>query len=425
MRSLVLTTAVALLVVGLPAAALISANNRAGAVTALVGEATRALALGDLTATPPSVPAPVDDRVTTGVYDAGGTLVAGAGPATDPAASGALTEGAPVVETQSGDLVVYVPFDRDPVEQRVTIRVQTPLAVTRDQTYLEWAALAGLLLLGVGVAALVAVRRARVLATPFERLARAAEDLRGGAFALAIGPTGVREGDEVAQALETAARSAADRVDRARALAADTSHQVRTPIAAARVTLESALTVEGSDLDAAARAAVAQLDRASTALGEVLDLSAGTGRPTAFGPVEVDLSGAFTRWAPVLRAGGRELRRESDSDLEATKAPEAVLRQCLDVLLDNATAHGRGTVRLGARVIPGWLIVDVGDEGTVLATSELETGEIDIFARGEGAGTGLGLSLARSLARSVGGRLVLAETSPTRFSLVLPTEVTT
>ena len=57
----------------------------------------------------------------------------------------------------------------------------------------------------------------------------------------------------------------------------------------------------------------------------------------------------------------------------------------------------------------------MSDAGSVDQTAE------QVFARGHGRGTGLGLPLARSLAESVGGRLVLADAAPTRFTLALPT----
>ena len=67
-----------------------------------------------------------------------------------------------------------------------------------------------------------------------------------------------------------------------------------------------------------------------------------------------------------------------------------------------------------ARAAGSWLLVDVGDSGSVAEMADR------LFTRGHGQGTGLGLSLAKALAESLGGRLLLAEPDPTRFTLALP-----
>jgi signal transduction histidine kinase len=95
---------------------------------------------------------------------------------------------------------------------------------------------------------------------------------------------------------------------------------------------------------------------------------------------------------------------------------DTILRQILDVLLDNSVKHGSGDVLVVAREVGDWLLVEVCDAGQVAADPHV------IFTRGEGRGTGLGLALGKSLAESVGGRLVLSDRQPTRFTLALPIE---
>jgi signal transduction histidine kinase len=96
----------------------------------------------------------------------------------------------------------------------------------------------------------------------------------------------------------------------------------------------------------------------------------------------------------------------------------------LDVLFDNALRHGQGIVTLAVREAADSVVVDVSDEGS-LPTALLGS---DPFARGTttrepGAPGGFGLPLARSLAERVGGRLVLATSTPTRFTLLLNAEL--
>jgi signal transduction histidine kinase len=92
------------------------------------------------------------------------------------------------------------------------------------------------------------------------------------------------------------------------------------------------------------------------------------------------------------------------------------MRQILDVLLDNATVHGAGPVRVVVGELPGGVYVDVGDEGPGTLAAER------VFARRESGagGSGIGLALARSLAEAEGGRLLLTHAGPAPvFRLVL------
>ena len=388
---------------------------RAEAVAILEKEATRVLALTAEESSAAALPAPLDPAVVVGLYAASGELIAGSGPEGDPDAVGAPGDGVTRVTTEAGQLAVYVPFDREGGAQ-VTIRAASSLADVRDRTFRAWRVLIGLVAVSVGVSAFVALRRARQLAQPFEQLADAANDLQAGGFALTIATTGVREGDEVARALEAAARSAADRVDSAQALAEDASHQVRTPIAAARLALESALAIPDSDLPQAARTAVDQLDRASTALAEVLALRRDPSAQAPLGPALGAVRQAVAPWQGVLAATGRRCTLADETVGGDVLVADTILRQILDVLLDNSVKHGTGDVRVAAREVGDWLLVDVSDAGKVTADPEV------LFTRGTGRGTGLGLALGKSLAESVGGRLVLSDRHPTRFTLALPIE---
>ncbi len=402
----------AVLLLVIPLAVVIARIYRAEGVATLEKEATRVLAL-TAESSLGALPQPLDPNVATGLYNGSGILVVGSGPTSDTDAAGAQGDGVTRVKVESGQLAVYVPFEREG-GAAVTIRAVSPLSDIRDRTVRAWLVLVGLVTVSIGLSAFVALRRARQLALPFEQLADAAHDLRAGGFALSIPATGVAEGDEVARALEAAARSAADRVDSAHALAEDASHQVRTPIAAARLTLESALEIPGSDLPRAARTAVEQLDRAAASLAEVLALRRG---PVPEAPIGAALGAAqeaVSRWQGVLATSGRGCMLVDEGLTGEVRVAITVLRQILDVLLDNSVKHGAGDVRVVAREAGDWLMVDVSDAGSVTAAADV------LFIRGAGRGTGLGLALAQSLAESVDGRLILSDHDPTRFTLAVP-----
>lgn len=420
LRSFLLVTGIAVLVLAVPLGWYMWSSNETAVIAELEQEATRVVALTPEGST--SVPDPRNADVVLGLYDSSGHKIAGDGPQRDDDARGALEAGSTRVKREpDGYLAVYVPFAPEDASQ-VTVRAAMPQSVPLQRTVRAWALLLLAVVVAFAIAALVAQRRSRQLALPFERIAEAARDLRDGSLAVRVGPTGVAEGDEVGRVLEDAAVAAAERVHHERELAQDANHQVRTPVAAARVTLEAALTMPGSDLTAAASEAVAQLDRASYAIDEVLALRRDDAVVIAE-PASQVLHEAVPRWQAVAHHQGRSVVAHIDRAAESLPVAGAVLRQVLDVLLDNALRHGAGTIALSVREAADSLVVDVQDEGA------LELGPLgaDPFARGattrEGTRPGgFGLPLARSLAERVGGRLVLATSDPTRFTLLLNAE---
>jgi signal transduction histidine kinase len=113
------------------------------------------------------------------------------------------------------------------------------------------------------------------------------------------------------------------------------------------------------------------------------------------------------RWRGDLEAAGRSLRIVAEDDLPAAVGSRQAAREVLDVLLGNATAHGRGTVTVRARDASGVLALDVEDEGPGLPEDQ------DVFARRPaGEEYGIGLSLARSLVKAEGGRLFVTRRAP-------------
>lgn len=420
LRSFLLVTAIAVLVLAVPLGWYMWSANETAAIAELEQEATRVVAVVPEGST--AIPAPRSPDVVLGLYESSGQKVAGSGPARDDDARGALEAGSTIVTREPGGyLAVYVPFAPEDAAQ-VTVRAAMPQSVPLTRAVRAWSLLLLAVVIAFAVAALVAQRRARQLALPFERLADAAQELRDGSLAVRVGPTGVAEGDEVGRVLEDAAVAAAERVHHERELAQDANHQVRTPVAAARVTLEAALTMPDADLHVAAAEAVAQLDRASYAIDEVLALRRDDAEVRAE-PASDPLDDAISRWQPAAQRSGRAILVNLDPAAATLPVAGAVLRQVLDVLLDNALRHGAGTVELSVREAADSLVVDVQDEGS-MALGPLGA---DPFARGattrEAAGPGgFGLPLARSLAERVGGRLVLATTDPTRFTLLLNAE---
>ena len=92
------------------------------------------------------------------------------------------------------------------------------------------------------------------------------------------------------------------------------------------------------------------------------------------------------------------------------------VRQILAVLVENATAHGAGTVTITTRDAAGAAAINVADQGAGVV------GGSDPFHLANPAGHGIGLPMARRLAEAEGGRLTVSRAVPPVFTLLLPSD---
>ncbi|MEU0794111.1 HAMP domain-containing sensor histidine kinase [Amycolatopsis sp. NPDC005961] len=358
---------------------------------------------------------PGSEDGTTGLYTSGGVLLTGNGPATGDAIVDQARGGEVATGDVGSDLVVAVPILHDSQLQGI-VRASTPQTEWYQKVAVSWLAMAGLAIAALAFTWLLAARLAARVAGPLEQLSTAAARLGGGDFTVRAPVSGIGEIDQLAQALDQAAVRIGDALDRQRALAADASHQLRTPLAGLRLQLESALDPPGQDLPAAVEAALTTMDRLETTIDDLVSLA--NQPPTDRGVIQPDglLRDVVAGWLGLLAGQGRRLR----IDRQATgqpKAAEAAVRQILGVLLDNAVIHGRGTVTIRTRDTGDAFAIDVADEGHDVTDAP------HVFTRGHSGagGSGIGLALARDLAEAEGGRLQLASPAPTTFTLLLPT----
>lgn len=373
--------------------------------------ATREIDLGTpLASDPIELPATAD---VVGVYEAGGRRVAGGGPAVaDDVVRRAVGEQAPTDRPGRGRLVVAVPLVAD---ERVTgaVRAERSAAAATRSARRQWWLMAGVAAAAIAVSALAAVVLGRRLARPLERLAHAARRLGEGDFSMRSARTGVRELDDVGGALDGAAGRLDELVTRERAFSADASHQLRTPLAALRIELE-ALDLRSNDSPELS-AALAQVDRLQSTIDTLLAVARDSPRGAALTGLGGVLDDAESRWRGPLASRGRPLRLRMEEPQVAVRLSESVLREIIDVLLDNAMRHGSGVVEMRVRRVDGSIALDVADEGTGAVPDE-------VFARGSGSpgGRGIGLALARSLAQVEGAQLRLSRAVPPVFTLLMP-----
>ena len=296
------------------------------------------------------------------IYDTQGRRVAGDGPAVGDVAVHRALRGRVTDVHDEGVVIVAVPVTSNKQVVAVARAASSPGEV-RGRTLGAWAAMTGLALLAGIVASFIAAVQARRLTRPLQHLEAVAEDLGAGDFSTRAEPSGVGEIDRTGQALNVTAQRLDDLLARERAFTAQASHQLRTPLTSLRLGLESALQNDG-DLRAAAHEAILSADQLSQTVDDVLALTRGTSTGTTPLDLTALLAEVRSRWETPLSLAGRTLVVIEETPPTAAAAEPAV-RQILEVLLDNAFRHGKGTVTVTARDGGGALAIDVVDEGHV------------------------------------------------------------
>jgi signal transduction histidine kinase len=404
-RTIVAVTAVAVLLLAIPLAAAVSSLYNGEATQRLVDDAARVAAAvpGPLSASDPVEITAAGDGAAIGVYTPGGRRVAGSGPALADVAITQALGGHVAVVSAGGELVVALPVGSQ--EQLVgAVRAAVPKSAVDDRVRQTWLIMAAFCFGAIAVAGGLAVWQGRRLVRPLDALATGAARLGNGDFSARVAPSGVVEIDTVAQVLNETSGRLARVLERERAFSADASHQLRTPLTALRLNLESALRVPVGDRSAEVVRALQEIDRLERTVADLLKLA----RDTPGDRKPLDLAQFLAASEPALSARLAAADRPfelaiPDSTPTVTVSASAV-RQIVDVLIDNAIDHGAGTVRIAVRELVGGVTVDVSDEGEGVSGDRAR-----VFERrhsGDG-GSGVGLALARSLAEAEGGRLEL------------------
>jgi signal transduction histidine kinase len=254
----------------------------------------------------------------------------------------------------------------------------------------------------------------------------------------AVPRTGERELDRIIDALNEAGQRLATarqeseqmaiRAARAERLAglgrvaAGVAHEIRNPIAAARLQGENALAGDDFRRREAISDMLGQIDRLDTLVSELLAMTQRVDPQ----PICVDLAAflddQIARHADTA-AAKRLIISVRDADGAATLDP-AVVGRVLDNVLTNAIRHAPagGSVILSAERSPGHLTLTVEDSGAGVSP-DMADHLFEPFVTGRPDGTGLGLAIARELADAHNGGLVLRPPAPGQgavFAVKLP-----
>ncbi len=346
--------------------------------------------------------------------------------------------------------------------ERIVLAVPRQTLVNAWQGLLPGLVWAGLIALGLS--AIVAILLARSVVRPLLALTRASEEMARGHYDQEIV---VHRRDEVGR-LATAFNDMARQVGRShvqmRALIANVSHDLKTPLTSI---LGFSQALRDHDIDDPTRAAETgaiiheEAERVQVLVDDLLYLSEIEAGQVVLARAPVDLSAlaarAIRRFEPSLAERGVQLSLDAPDGPDAlarprdesprrgptgvaspaTPAPALMvagdagkLERVLDNLVDNARKYTPDGGTVAVRVMPvagppPMVRIEVFNSGSLIPPEDLARVFDRFFrldrARTRASGSGLGLAIARDLIELHGGRITAAsDTSGTTFAVTLP-----
>ena len=291
-----------------------------------------------------------------------------------------------------------------------------------------WQATGITVVVAVALALLLGALFTSRLLRPVREVTRRVERLGEGDYADRLPEAGTDELGRLARAVndmaarvEASIQSLRDTDRLRRELVANVGHDLRTPLAALRVTLDEAERFAGegrtADVEEAVAAARRQAEGAATLVADLFELSV-LDRPDQalrLDPVPVGelVADVGRQHARAFAAAGITFEVDVPTGLPVVLADGARLVRALSNLLDNARRHtaAGGSVRLGASVEADAVVVEVADTGEGIPADALPH-VFERYYRGDGprtrgTGTGLGLAIARAVAEAHGGALAV------------------
>ncbi|MBF6301724.1 HAMP domain-containing protein [Nocardia amamiensis] len=282
-------------------------------------------------------------------------------------------------------------------------------------------------------AMVIALATSQVLAhgitRPLREMTAAAKRMAHGDYTHRVRASSRDEVGQLAEAFNQMAADLAAADQQRRDLIANVSHELRTPVTALHAVLENLVDGVSQPDPATLRTALAQTERLTLLVSELLDLSSIEAGAFPLDreelPIAPLLADVVAEAEVMTAALGRGVRFHTDvlPGTARVYADRARLHQVLLNLLDNAARHGPagGEVRIAVRVLPGEVVIDVEDDGPGIPPAE-RARVFDRFTRGgrtAGGGTGLGLAISRWVVDLHGGTIAVADPG-SRIRVVLP-----
>jgi signal transduction histidine kinase len=364
------------------------------------------------------------------VYDAAGRMTAGAGGATAgnrqvsaTAIAAVLRSGGSVSAEAGGYYTVATSVRAGDVGPPVGVVVLSrPTDELNDQLRVLWAWLAAVAAAGLIAGTTIAIMLARWVGRPLSELDAAAQRLGGGALdtrsQAGSGPPEVRR---LASTFNIMAARLEALVHGNRAMMADVSHQLRTPLAALRLRLD----LLSQDADEATVSELAGAQDEIGRLSRLVDglLAVARAESVVVEPADIPVSEVIhdraAAWRPVAEERDVELATQCPGPAVA-RLGEGHLEQILDNLLANAleAVPAGGHVEVSAAPSGQGIRVTVADNGPGMSPQQQDAA-FRRFASTTPGGAGLGLAIVHRLVTSNGGAAALSDTPGGGLTVVL------
>lgn len=270
---------------------------------------------------------------------------------------------------------------------------------------------------------------ALTIARPLAKLTEGANRIARGERGVALRLSGRDELAELARAFDAMARELDARLEYIGELAANVSHEYKTPIASIRGAAE--LLRDGAIDDPVARDRflgniLADADRLSRLVTRLLELSRVESSPEP--PAPVDLRAVLEDLVARHRATGADVRLDWRAERAHVLGNAEHLDSLFGNLLDNAAQFSPpgGPIELRVTSEEAWLTLAVTDHGAgVSEKNRARLGARFFTTRRAEGGTGLGLALVEAVVEAHGGRWEVASKlgEGTTVTVRLPTRL--
>ncbi|SDH02655.1 Signal transduction histidine kinase [Sinosporangium album] len=312
---------------------------------------------------------------------------------------------------------------------RLTVR-EDSLGVDVSRVWMSLSAIDLVLLAGVFALVVVLVRWVRKPVRELEKATKRLADGQG--FKPASVLTGPPELRQLAVTFNGMASRLQQLIASQRAFAAEASHQLKTPLAALRLRLETLEPYIALRARHNLEAALAETDRLARMVDGLLAMAAFEESSLVREPVDLDalVYDRAQTWAPVVARSGVNLTVSGTRIGEVWAVPGAI-EQIIDNLLANAlrvspkgstiTLERRWQFPGKSRRYEGAAELHVIDQGPGMSEEHRQRA-FERFWRAPGSGkdgTGLGLAIVQQLTRAGGGEVFLLPAVGTGLDVVI------
>lgn len=310
------------------------------------------------------------------------------------------------------------------------VRITFPEAVIESRIAQQLSVLWLIGITGVLAAGVVGWFLASSVTRPLQRLTETADAVAAGDLDRRSDTSrGAKEIRSLALAYNRMSDRLAGLLDEQRRFAADASHQLRTPLTALRLRLESAQSLLASDPDKASNridSAVHEVDRLNDLIEALLVMSRGEvdeGRLTVTN-VSTVVAATVDIWRPLAVEQRISLRTNIEPEVFAAVL-DGSIEQIVGNLIDNAmrASDPHSTIQVDLTRNGGFAEIRIADSGRGMGAADLERA-FDRFWRADTntSGTGIGLAIVKRLVELAGGSVFLESIEPTgvRATVRLP-----